>query len=114
MKIEKTFSANDGIHVYIGSSATQTIFFDNEQQRDIVFKHWSNAIAELNASKAIFRPVYEEPDGETRILKLRYTTPEEVIEVERKRSEFFGSGKMKLIMIYNEAERTFQNVNFKK
>jgi hypothetical protein len=113
MKIEKTY-AQSGITLKNLSGANQIIWFDTEQERNIVFKHWSKAIEELEESKAIYRPVYEEPDGETRILKLRYTTPEEVIEVERKRSEFFGSGKMKLIMIYNEAERTFQNVNFKK
>jgi hypothetical protein len=111
MKIEKTFSANDGIHVYIGSSATQTIFFDNEQERDIVFKHWSKAIEELEESKAIFRPVYEAKDGDTRILKLRYKTIEELISVENRRKEIFGIETMKLIMIYNEQERTFQNVN---
>jgi hypothetical protein len=113
MKIEKTPSA-EGITLKSKSLVNQTIYFDKKQERDIVFKHWEKAIKELEESKAIYRPVYEEPDGETRILKLRYTTPEEVIEVERKRNEFFGSGKMKLIMIYNEAERTFQNVNFKK
>jgi hypothetical protein len=111
MKIEKTFSANTGIHLYIGKAATQTIFFETEHERDIVFEYWNKAIQELETSKAVFRPVYEDADGETRILKLRYTTPEEVIEVERKRSEFFGSGKKKLIMIYNEAERSFINVN---
>jgi hypothetical protein len=51
-------------------------------------------------------------DGETRILKLRYTTPEECIEVEKKREIVFPETDMKLIMIYNEQERTFQNVNF--
>jgi hypothetical protein len=112
MKIEKTPSR--GILITTKDHYSQVIYFDNPNERDLIFQHWEKGLDELNASKAIFRPVYEEPDGETRILKLRYTTPEEVIEVERKRSEFFGSGKMKLIMIYNEAERTFQNVNFKK
>ena len=111
MKIEKTPTAG-GIRLHTNTLAIQTIFFDTEQERDIVFDHWMKAIAELNKSKAIYRPVYEEPDGETRILKLRYTTPEEIIEVERKRNDFFGGDKMKLIMIYNEQERTFQNVNF--
>jgi hypothetical protein len=111
MKIEKTFSANDGIHVYIGSSATQTIFFDNEQERDVVFKHWQKAIEELEESKAIFRPVYEAKDGDTRILKLRYKTIEDLISVERAHKRHFPDG-MKLIMIYNEQDRTFQNVNF--
>jgi hypothetical protein len=89
----------------------QAITFDNEEERDIVFKHWSKAIEELEASKAIYRPVYEGNDGETRILKLRYTSPEEVIRVEKVHKEHFPNSDMKLIMIYNERERTFQNVN---
>jgi hypothetical protein len=111
MKIEKTFSANDGIHVYIGSSATQTIFFDTETERDIVFKHWEKAIEEINASKAIFRPVYEGLDGDIRILKLRYKTIEDLISVEQAHKRHFPDGNMKLIMIYNEQERSFINVN---
>ena len=90
----------------------QIIHFETKHERDIVFKHWQKAIEELEASKAIYRPVYEKKDGEIQILKLRYTTPEEVIEVERKRNDFFGGDNMKLVMIYNESERTFQKVNF--
>ena len=110
MKIEK-LEITDGIRLENKSVGFQNIYFDSKQERDIVFDHWSKAIAELNKSKAVFRPVYEGKDGETRILKLRYTTPQEVLEVEKNRKAFFGEG-MKLIMIYNEAERTFQNVNF--
>lgn len=110
MKIEK-LEITDGIRIENKSVAVQNIFFDTERERDIVFKHWSKALEELEASKAIFRPVYEDKDGETRILKLRYTSPQEIIEVEKKRFEHFGEG-MKLIMIYNELERTFQDVNF--
>ena len=112
MKIEKTFP--DGIKVKTNNFKTQVIYFDTEQQCDILFKYWSEAIEELEKSKAVFRPVYEDNDGDTQILKLRYTTPEEVIEVERARKENFPLTPMKLIMIYNELERTFQNVNFKK
>ena len=108
MKIEKDHF--NGIAVVIKLSK-QSIFFDSEHERDVVFEHWSKAIEELNVSKAIYRPVYEDNDGETRILKLRYTTPEEVIRVENERFAHFGGEKMKLIMIYNEQERTFQNVN---
>jgi len=89
----------------------QTITFDTETERDIVFNHWSKAIAELNKSKAIYRPVYESESGEIRILSLRYTTPEEAIEVEKTRREFFTT-TMKLIGVYNELERTFEQVNF--
>lgn len=110
MKIEKTPS--EGIDVKTNTLTNQVIYFDTEQQRDIVFKHWQAAISELEESKAIYRPVYEDADGETRILKLRYTTPQEVIDVENQRFAHFGGEKMKLIMIYNEQERTFQNVNF--
>jgi hypothetical protein len=111
MKIEKTLQ-KDGIKFTNCVDSTQIIWFDNEHERDIVFNHWMKAISELEASKAIFRPVYEMKDGETRILKLRYTTPEECIEVEKKREIVFPETDMKLIMIYNEQERTFQNVNF--
>ena len=109
MTIEKT--PLDAITVTFKFPNAKTIHFDSEQERDVVFKHWSEAIAELNKSKAIFRPVYEESNGDTRILKLRYTTPEEVISVEKARKENFPDTDMKLIMIYNEQERTFQNVN---
>ena len=109
MKIEKTRS--EGIRVKANTLTIQVIYFDTEHERDVVFEHWSKAIEELNVSKAIYRPVYEDNDGETRILKLRYTTPEEVIRVENERFAHFGGEKMKLIMIYNEQERTFQNVN---
>lgn len=111
MKIDKTHSSDEGIIVYNKEISQQIIYFDNQHERDVVFKHWSQAIAELNKSKAIYRPVYEGKDGDTRILNLRYTTPEEAMEVELTRRQHFGEG-MKLIMIYNEAERTFQNVNF--
>ena len=111
MKIEKTHSA-EGIILHSQTLVKQIIYFDTEAERDIVFAHWSEAIAELNKSKAIFRPVYEQPDGETRILKLRYTTPEEIVRVEEVRKANFPTTDMKLIMIYNEQERTFQNVNF--
>jgi len=110
MKIQKTlFKA-----IILESSTTvnQFIHFDTEAERDIVFKHWEAAIEELEKSKAIYRPVYEDNDGDTQILKLRYTTPKEVIEVEKARKENFPHTPMKLIMIYNEQERTFQNVNF--
>lgn len=110
MKIKKT-TYDNGIETTLSSQHVQHIFFDSEKERDIVFDHWTKALEELEASKAIFRPVYEDKNGETRILKLRYTTPQEIIEVEKKRFEHFGEG-MKLIMIYNELERTFQNVNF--
>ena len=110
MKIEKTHSA-EGIALHSKTLVKQHIYFDTETERDIVFKHWSQAIAELEESKAIFRPVYEDNDGDTQILKLRYTTPEEVIEVEKARKENFPLTPMKLIMIYNEQDRTFQNVN---
>jgi hypothetical protein len=111
MKIEKTPTA-EGIRLHTNTLAIQTIFFDTEQERDIVFAYWCKAIVELEESKAIYRPVYEKKDGDIQILKLRYTTQEEVIEVERKRNDFFGGDKMKLVMIYNEAERTFEKVNF--
>jgi hypothetical protein len=111
MKIEKTYSSNDGISVYNKNGTHQVIWFDNEAERDIVFKHWQKAISELEESKAIYRPVYEDNDGETRILKLRYTSPEKVIEVEKERCHHFGEDKMKLIMIYNEQNRSFINVN---
>lgn len=111
MKIEKT-KTTDGIRITTLTLYTQYIYFDSEQERDIVFNHWSKAIEELEASKAIFRPVYETKDKDTQILKLRYTTPEEIIRVEEVRKEHFPKADMKLIMIYNEAERTFQNVNF--
>jgi hypothetical protein len=110
MKIEKTPS--EGIDVKTNTLTNQVIYFDTEQQRDIVFKHWEAAIKELEESKAIYRPVYEESNGDTKILKLRYTTPEELISVEKVRKENFPTTDMKLIMIYNEQERTFQNVNF--
>ena len=109
MKIEKTPSR--GILFTTKKESAQVVYFDNEEQRDVIFEYWNKAIAELNASKAIFRPVYETSDKDTQILKLRYTTPEEVIEVERARKENFPHTDMKLIMIYNEQERTFQNVN---
>lgn len=107
----KTFENEDGIILYLKNQIPQFIWFDNQQERDIVFKHWQKAIEELEASKAVFRPVYESKDGDTHILKLRYTTPEEAMEVELTRRQHFGEG-MKLVAIYNEAERTFQNVNF--
>ena len=110
MKIEKTFSANDGINVYNKIGTHQVIWFENEQERNIVFKHWSKAIEELEASKAIYRPVYQTEDGETHIFKLRYTTQQEVLEVDKAHKQHFPNTKSKLIMIYNEAERTFINV----
>lgn len=110
MKIEKTPS--EGIDVKTNTLTNQVIYFDTEHERDIVFEHWSKAIEELNVSKAIYRPVYEDNDGDTTILKLRYTTTEELISVETARKENFPHTPMKLIMIYNEQERTFQNVNF--
>ena len=109
MKIEKTRS--EGIRVKANTLTIQVIYFETEHERDIVFEHWTKGIEELNVSKAIFRPVYEDNDGDTTILKLRYTTPEEVISVEKARKENFPNTPMKLIMIYNEQERTFQNVN---
>jgi hypothetical protein len=110
MKIEK--HNVDGIKIHTLSLVPQHIYFDTQHERDTVFNHWEAAISELEESKAIFRPVYEDNEGETQILKLRYTTPEEVIEVEKARKENFPLTPMKLIMIYNEQERTFQNVNF--
>ena len=106
MKIEK-LEITDGIRLENKSVGVQNIYFDSEQERDIVFDHWSKAIAELNKSKAIYRPVYEGKNGEIRILSLRYTTPEEAMEVELTRRQHFGEG-MKLVAIYNEAERSFQ------
>lgn len=112
MKIEK-LELTDGIRIENLTKGIhiQNIYFDSEQERDIVFKHWTAAIQELETSKAVFRPVYETSDKDTQILKLRYTTPEEVISVEKARKENFPDTDMKLIMIYNEQERTFQNVN---
>jgi hypothetical protein len=108
MKIEKL---EDGITLYTNSFVRQHVYFDKIEERDIVFEHWAKAIQELEESKAIYRPVYESQDGETRILKLRYTTPEELISVENRRKKVFGIEIMKLIMIYNEQERSFINVN---
>jgi hypothetical protein len=108
MKIEKTPSR--GILITTKDHYSQVIYFDNPNERDIIFQHWEKGLDELKASKAIFRPVYEDKDGETRILKLRYTTPEEVIEVDKAHKLHFPDG-MKLIMIYNELERSFINVN---
>jgi hypothetical protein len=108
MKIEKTPSR--GILITTKDHYSQVIYFDNPNERDIIFQHWEKGLDELKASKAVFRPVYEGKDGDTQILKLRYTTPEEAIEVEKKRKECFGES-MKLIMIYNELERSFINVN---
>ena len=110
MKIEKTTTA-EGIRLETKTLASQVIYFDTLEERDIVFEHWTKGIEELNVSKAIFRPVYEDNDGDTKILKLRYTTTEKLIEVEKARKENFPHTPMKLIMIYNEQERTFQNVN---
>ena len=113
MKIEKT-KANDGIMITgINNllNCNQLIWFENQRERDVVFDYWTAAIAVLNANNAVFRPVYETKDKDTQILKLRYTTPEEVISVEKARKENFPDTDMKLIMIYNEQERTFQNVN---
>lgn len=109
MKIEKTPSR--GILFTTKTEATQVIYFDTEQERDVIFNYWNKAIEELEERKAVFRPVYEESNGDTRILKLRYTTPEQVIRVEKARKEYFPHTRMKLIMIYNEQEKTFQNVN---
>jgi len=109
MKIEKTPSR--GIIFTTKKEATQVIYFDTQHERDVVFEYWNKALEELEKSKAVFRPVYETSDKDTQILKLRYTTPEEVIEVERARKENFPDTDMKLIMIYNEQDRTFQNVN---
>jgi len=114
MKIKKTSDESifPGIHLSThNDKINQLIEFETDEERDIVFKHWTAAIQELEASKAIFRPVYETSDKDTQILKLRYTTPEEVISVEKARKENFPYTDMKLIMIYNEQERTFQNVN---
>lgn len=108
MKIEKDHF--NGIAVVIKLSK-KSIFFDTEHERDVIFKHWTAAIEELNVSKAIYRPVYEGADGNTTILKIRFTTTEELISVEKARKENFPNTPMKLIMIYNELERTFQNVN---
>jgi hypothetical protein len=110
MKIEKTPSR--GILLTTKKEDTQVIYFDNEIERNSVFDHWSKAIEELEKSKEIYRPVYEDTNGDTRILKLRYTTPEEIVRVEEVRKEHFPKTDMKLIMIYNEQERSFQNVNF--
>lgn len=111
MKIEKSHSEHI-INIYNEFGVVdQNIFFETEQERDIVFKHWSKAIKELEASKAIFRPVYEGKDGDTRILQLRYTSPEEIIRVDKIQKEHFPKSDMKLIGIYNELEHTFQNVN---
>ena len=109
MKIEKTPSR--GILLTTKTEYSQVIYFDNEIERNVIFKHWSEGIAELNKSKAVYRPVYEESNGDTRILKLRYTTPEEIVRVEEVRKEHFPNTDMKLIMIYNELERSFINVN---
>ena len=110
MKIEKTIYDN-GIKKIDDTKHEQIIFFDTETERDIVFKHWNKAILELEEIKAIFRPVYEGKDGEIRILKLKYTTTDELISVENRRKEVFGIETMKLVMIYNELERSFINVN---
>lgn len=99
------------IILHTSTTIDQYIHFDNEGERNLVFNHWTKALEELETSKAVFRPVYETKDKDTQILKLRYTTPQEVIEVEKARKENFPDTDMKLIMIYNEQERTFQNVN---
>lgn len=109
MKIEKTPSR--GILFTTKREATQVIYFDTQHERNLIFNYWNKAIQELEKNKAVFRPVYEESNGDTRILKLRYTTPEEITRVEQVRKEHFPKTDMKLIMIYNEQDRTFQNVN---
>lgn len=109
MKIEKTPSR--GILITTKEHYSQVIYFDNQNERDIIFQHWKKGLDELKASKAVFRPVYETSDKDTQILKLRYTTPEEVISVEKARKKNFPDTDMKLIMIYNELERSFINVN---
>ena len=110
MKIEKRHKLTI---VLIGKDTpqTQAIFFETLEERDIVFNHWSKAIAELNKSKAIFRPVYEYKNGDLNILKLRYTTKAEILEVDKAHKEHFLTSDGKLVMIYNELERTFHNVN---
>ena len=87
------------------------ISFDTQEDRDAVFKKWESSLEELEASKAVFRPVYESENGDIRILTLRYSTPEKAIEVEKARRQFFTT-TMKLIGVYNELERTFEQVNF--
>jgi len=111
MKIEKT-TTSEGIRLETKTLASQVIYFDTLEERDIVFDHWSKAIAELNISKAIYRPVYEDKDGNINILKLRYTTMQEVLEVDKGHKEHYPNSESKLVMIYNEQERSFQNVNF--
>jgi len=118
MKIEKTnlHEKYYGITLKNTNVHDQIIWFDNPLDRDMTFRHWSKAIEELEASKAIFRPVYENKDGHIRILSLRYTSPEEVIRIDKLQKEHFPKSDYKLISIYNEAEHTFsvvhQNVNF--
>lgn len=110
MKIEK--APLDAIKCTFNSdNLDRTIHFETEAQRDVIFKHWKKALEELEASKAIYRPVYESKEGNINILSLRYTTPDEILEVEKKRFEHFGD-TMKLIGVYNELERTFEQVNF--
>lgn len=110
MKIEKTPSV--GILVTTDNKpTTQVIYFDTKIERDIVFKYWQTAIDELEKSKAIFRPVYEYKNGDLNILKLRYTTKAEILEVDKAHKEHFPDSDGKLVMIYNELERTYHKVN---
>jgi len=112
MKIKKTSDESTfaGIHLSThNDTINQLIEFETDEQRDIVFDYWTSAIDKLNMSKAIYRPVYEQPDGETRILKLRYATTQEIIEVDKAHKLHFPDG-MKLVMIYNEKDRLFINV----
>ena len=109
MKIKKTHSTSVTLTNSMGNS--QVIYFETEQERNLVFDHWTNAIEELEKSKAIFRPVYEDKDGNINILKLRYTTMQEVLKVDKGHKEHYPNSESKLVMIYNEAERSFINVN---
>jgi hypothetical protein len=110
MKIEKTIGST-GITL-TRTTGTQQVFFETQIERDIVFTYWKKALEELEKSKAIFRPVYEDKDGNINILKLRYTTMQEVLEVDKGHKEHYPNSESKLVMIYNEQERSFQNVNF--
>ena len=109
MKIEKTLTA-EGIRLETKTLASQVIYFDTLEERDIVFTYWKKALEELEKSKAIYRPVYEDKDGNINILKLRYTTMQEVLEVDKGHKEHYPNSESKLVMIYNERERTFSNV----
>ena len=108
MKIEKKLGSTS--ITLTRTTGTQEVFFKTQIERDIVFTYWKKALEELEKSKAIFRPVYEDKDGNINILKLRYTTMQEVLEVDKGHKEHYPNSESKLVMIYNERERTFSNV----